>query len=162
MSTVLTCSIEIAQPCAVVWRALDDLSERPAWQHEVLHAATVDGLPLNAGSTVVERRRIMGLTLEIQWEVTSWTPPLTRGFKITSGALRPHGEWTLEPLDAQRTRLRTSTAYTATRTTRLLAPLLARSLHRSELRDLDTLKTLLESSSTRSAASREYLKEKAR
>lgn len=145
MSAPVTCSITIDRGIEEVWAALDDLSQRPRWQHAVSEAVSDDGRALHAGSRVHERRRVAGLPARLSWVVTTWEVPHRRGFAVVAGLASPVGEWTLSSLAGTRTRLVTSTDYATTRRTALIGRVLASALAREEQADLDRLKSWLES-----------------
>lgn len=142
---VITASVSIQRPPEDVWAALDDLSLRPTWQHAVIAATAADGQHLHAQSEVVERRKVFGRTVTLGWRVTTWEPPLRRGFEVTSGLAHPIGTWLLAETADGGTRLVTSADYRTNRRTRAVGGLLGGRLRQEEQHDLEALKLLLES-----------------
>ena len=76
-------TLEVARPPAEVFARLVDLERLPEWQASAL-ASSADG-PLEQGTRIKERRRIMGRELENELEVTALDPPRRLTLKALGG-----------------------------------------------------------------------------
>ena len=76
-------TLAISRPPADVFARLVDLDRLPEWQESSL-VSSADG-PLELGSRVKERRRIMGRELETELEVTACDPPRQLTLKALGG-----------------------------------------------------------------------------
>ncbi|MBA2677620.1 MAG: SRPBCC family protein [Ktedonobacteraceae bacterium] len=85
---------------------LVDFAAYPQWQSSVIAARIVSDGPLARGSRIAETRRFFGRTTDIIWEVTTFQPPHTRGFKM-GGAFPSTGVMTWETVP-EGTRLQTA------------------------------------------------------
>ena len=76
-------TLAIARPSADVFARLIDLDRLPEWQESSM-VSSADG-PLELGSVVKERRRIMGREFETELEVTSCDAPRQLTLKALGG-----------------------------------------------------------------------------
>ena len=76
-------TIEVARPPTEVFARLVDLDRLPEWQESALESSA-DG-PVEQGTRVKERRRIMGRELENELEVTTCDPPRQLTLKALGG-----------------------------------------------------------------------------
>ncbi len=139
-------SVVIHRSVEDVFAFVNNFAAYSQWQSGVIAARMVSDGPLGSGSRIAETRRFFGRTTDMIWEVTTFQPPHTRGFKM-EGAFPSTGVMTWESVP-EGTRLRVEVTTKARGVLKLLEPLLARTVRQQNAKDFATLKQLLESNAS--------------
>ena len=104
----------------------------------------MDDGPVGVGTEIRERRRFLGMQVEMTKEITEYEPPRASAFKIVAGGAPMSGRYTLEPHDGG-TRL-TATGYVEAKGFfKMAEPLFASMAGRELEASLGHLKELMES-----------------
>jgi uncharacterized protein YndB with AHSA1/START domain len=139
-------SIVIDRPIDEVFRFVHDPGNDAAWQTTLIDCAKLDDGPIGVGTQVHERRRFLGVKVEMTREITEYEPPTRSAFKMVAGGAPMSGTYRLEPL-AHGTKL-TATGYVEQRGFFKIAEPLFVSMAGRELEaSLGHLKDLLEPTS---------------
>lgn len=121
----ITCSVEISRRPEEVFAYISDASRFPEWQEKVV-SASAEG-DMRRGTRVTMIRLVGRRRLTFVNEVTDYDPPHSQGFRSISGAVRPTGAVTIEPLDnGARSRLTFKLEIQGAGLGRLLVPLVRR------------------------------------
>jgi uncharacterized protein YndB with AHSA1/START domain len=133
----------IERPVEVVFDYLTDVARLPEWQ-ESAESAEPDG-ELRVGARFREVRSFMGRRANSTLEVTEHDRPRRFSLHVVEGPIRYAVEHALEDLDG-RTRITFVGRGETKRVPRLMRGTVRRMVERQFVRDLQTLKAVLESS----------------
>jgi uncharacterized membrane protein len=137
-------SIVIDRPVDEVFNFVHEPRNDASWQTTLIESTQVDDGPLRVGTQIRERRRFLGIQVEMTKEITEFEPTRRSAFKMVAGGTPMSGAYTLEPLDGA-TKL-TATGYVEPRGFFKIAEPLFTSMAGRELEaSLGHLKELLES-----------------
>ena len=136
-------SIIIERPQADVFSYIHEPRNDASWQTTLIQAEQLDDAPFGVGTQVRERRRFLGIHVEMTKEITEYKPPRRSAFKMVAGGAPMSGAYEVEPLDGS-TKL-TATGYVASRGFfKMAAPLFDSMAARELEASLGHLKELLE------------------
>jgi hypothetical protein len=136
-------SIVIKRPIDEVFGFVHEPANDASWQTTLIESAQIDDGPLGVGTQIRERRRFLGIQVEMTKEITAYEPSRMSAFKMVAGGAPMSGEYRLEPLEAG-TRV-TATGYVESRGFFKIAEPLFTSMAGRELEaSLGHLKELLE------------------
>lgn len=136
-------SIAISRPIDEVFAFVHEPRNDSAWQTTLIDSSRLDDGPLGAGRRVRERRRFLGMQVEMTKEITEYEPPIRSAFKMVAGGAPMSGEYRLEPVNGGT--LLTATGYVEARGFFKIAEGLFASMAGRELEaSLGHLKELLE------------------
>lgn len=136
-------SIEIARPSGEVFEFVHDPTKDALWQTTIVESHMLTEGPLRAGSRISEKRRFLGLRLEVGYEVTEYEPPTRSSIKAISGPVPFTGSYILESLDGT-TRFTVTGELDAHGFFKLAEPVFARMAARELETNLGHLKDILE------------------
>jgi uncharacterized protein YndB with AHSA1/START domain len=136
----------IERPVEEVFDYLTDVARLPEWQ-ESAESAEPDG-ELRVGARFREVRSFMGRRANSTLEVTEHDRPRRFSLHVVEGPIRYAVEHALEDLDG-RTRITFVGRGETKRVPRLMRGTVRRMVERQFVRDLQTLKTVLERASAR-------------
>jgi len=143
MSTIER-SIVIGLPVEEVFRFVHEPRNDAAWQTTLIESEQLEDGPLHVGAQIRERRRFLGLQVEMTKEITEFEPSTHSAFKIVAGGAPMSGSYELESVDGG-TRL-TAIGYVEQRGFfKMAEPLFASMAGRELEASLGHLKELLES-----------------
>jgi carbon monoxide dehydrogenase subunit G len=91
-------SIEIARAPADVFAYLDQLERHGEWQSQIISSTREGGGPVGVGTRATDVRRVPGSKQSVTYEITEHDPPRRVSFKGVSGAVRPVGSVSIEPV----------------------------------------------------------------
>jgi uncharacterized membrane protein len=134
-------SITIRRAVADVFDYASHFERHPEWQED-LKTAEFTGPP-SVGATGTETRRIGPRTHTYEWRISEFERPRRLAFETLSGLIRPVGRMTFTPVD-DGTRLDFEMELRPLGPTKLVAPLIARQVRRSNDAHLAKFKELLE------------------
>ena len=140
--------LDVDRPAGEVFAFVSDHRNAPRWQrglHEVRRTTTG---PIGVGSEHVFVRRFAGRRIESRNRFVEFEPGRFVAFEIPDGKMTGRASYLVEPLDAERCHLTSAMHFHVAGWTRIAEPLLTRILERDSRRDEQTLKRLLESTST--------------
>lgn len=79
--------IEIARDPHAVFAFLTSPEHRPRWDRSVVSETLLSPAPVQVGSTVRTRMRVMGRAIEFDWLVTELDPPVAMAARSVSGTM---------------------------------------------------------------------------
>ena len=129
-------TVVIDRPIDEVFAFLADGENDPRWRSGVLDIERVEG----EGVGTRYRQGVkgpMGRRIAADYQVTEFAPPRVLAFRATAGPVRPEGRYELEPAGAG-TRVRFALACTPTGLSRLMTPMVARTM-RAEVQAIGRL-----------------------
>ena len=135
-------TLEIARPQEEVFDYLADVSRLPEWQASS-EEAMLEG-DLGRGARVREVRTFMGKRATSTLEITEYDRPRQFSLRVVEGPIKYAVEHTLESLDGG-TRITLVGRGETGRVPRLLLGTVRRTVERQFVKDLETLKSTLES-----------------
>src|SRR5438093_10661570 len=91
-------AILIERPIGEVFEFVHEPRNDPSWQTTLIDSAQVDESPFGVGTQVRERRRFLGVQVEMTKEITEYDPPRRSAFKMVAGGAPMSGDYRLEPL----------------------------------------------------------------
>lgn len=149
----LAADVEIARPASVVWDVVADYGRDPDWRAGVATMAPVPPGPVTERTTTAEVVRAGGRTYRNSGAVTSLGPGARFTWRTTAGAdVDADGSRSVEPLGADRCRVRLELRVRPHPGQRLFTPLLRRTLRRGLAADLGRLRALTEGGADPEAA----------
>jgi uncharacterized membrane protein len=90
----------IDRPIEEVFAFVHDPRNDASWQTTLIESAQVDEEePFGVGTQIRERRRFLGMQVEMTKEITEYEPSRTSAFKMVAGGAPMSGRYTLEPMD---------------------------------------------------------------
>jgi len=141
-------TIVINRPIDNVFRFVHEPRNDPIWQTTLIESAQLGDGAVGVGTQVRERRRFLGVQVEMTKEITEYEPSRRSAFTYVAGGAPMSGMYELEPLDGA-TRL-TATGYVESRGFFKMAEPLFVSMAGRELKaSLGHLKELLEAAPER-------------
>lgn len=135
--------IVIDRPVDEVFRFVHEPRNDAAWQTTLIESTQLDDGPLGLGTQLRERRRFLGMQVEMTKEITEYEPPTRSAFKMVAGGAPMSGEYRLDAIEGS-TRL-TATGYVEARGFfKIAEPVFASMAGRELEASLGHLKELLE------------------
>jgi uncharacterized membrane protein len=141
---VITSSIEIDRPQAVVFAYLDELDKHSEWQGDLVSSRMETEGPVRVGTRASDTRRVPGGPREFTYEITEHDPPRRSSWRVVEGPIRAVGSVTVEPVGDDRSRVTVDFDLEGHGIGLLLAPLARMQARRQVPRDQATLKEILE------------------
>lgn len=92
-------SIVIDRPIEVVFQFIHDPRNDASWQTTLIESKQVGDAPFGVGTLLRERRRFLGIQVEMTKEITAFEPLHRSAFKMVAGGAPMSGEYALQPLD---------------------------------------------------------------
>jgi uncharacterized membrane protein len=142
--TTIERSIVIGRPIEQVFSFVHEPQNDAAWQTTLIESAQLDDGPLKVGAQIRERRRFLGIQVEMTKEITEYEPFTRSAFKMVAGGAPMSGAYKLESVEGG-TKL-TAIGYVEQRGFfKMAEPLFASMAGRELEASLGHLKELLES-----------------
>jgi uncharacterized membrane protein len=138
-------SIEINRSAEDVFAYLDQLDRHHEWQNTLVSSKVETEGPPRVGTRVTDRRQVGGGARDIPYEITEHDPPRRAAFRGTAGPVRPVGSFTIEPLDANRSRVTLDLDLRGHGIGKLVVPFARRQSAKEIPEDHKRLKEILES-----------------
>jgi uncharacterized protein YndB with AHSA1/START domain len=146
--TPITASIEIDRTPQDVFAYASDPVRQTEWQEGLLSVKLETDGPVGVGTKAVDTRKVPGGTREFPFEMTEFDAPNRMSFQVTDGPVRPSGTMTFTPLDGgTRTKVEFTMEFKGHGLGVLLIPLVNRDARKIAPKDLEQLKSRLESPS---------------
>lgn len=134
----------IDRPIGEVFAFVHDPRNDASWQTTLIESTQVDEEPFGVGTQIRERRRFLGMQVEMTKEITEYEPSRASAFKMVAGGAPMSGRYTLEPLD-NGTKLTATGFVEAKGFFKMAEPLFASMAGRELEASLGHLKELMES-----------------
>ena len=142
-------SIVIDRPIDEVFRFVHEPLNDAAWQTTLIESTPLEEGPLGVGLQVRERRRFLGVQVEMTREITEYEPATRSAFRVVAGPPMS-GAYRFEPL-AGATRLTATGDVEAHGLFKVTEPIFASMAGRELEASLGHLKELLEATGDRRA-----------
>jgi hypothetical protein len=124
----------IEATAATAWAVLSDYANDPLWRHGVLRMEQTPPGAVHDGARVVEELRILGRTVRTDIEVRDVNPGSSFAWRALTGS-DAHGTRSISPLGSDRCELVTEKHVCLAGSDRLLQPLVAWVIRRTERAD---------------------------
>lgn len=142
--SALTTTIEIARPQDEVFAYVTDPTHFPDWQADVVKVETQEGYRPAVGARFTTTRRVGGAERTMTQEVTELSQPRRWVVEGVDGPIRPNASITVEPLDAERSRVTFTLDFAGHGVGVALAPMVRRLAAKGAPSSYASLKRLLE------------------
>src|SRR5262249_13770409 len=136
-------TVVIQRPIDEVFRFVHDPRNDATWQTTLIEATQLEEGPLGVGATIRERRRFLGVQLEMTRQITEYEPPTRSAFKMVAGGAPLSGVYRFEDIGGA-TRLTTTEEVEAKGFFKMAEPIFASMVGRELDASLGHLKELLE------------------
>jgi carbon monoxide dehydrogenase subunit G len=141
----ITQSVTVNRPVEEVWDYISNFENTTRWSRGVLAARQTSGGPLGVGSTLQTVVKAFGRRRTADYLVTEYEPGHAFAFEVSSGPIASRARYSVEPAGAG-TRLTASGEAQARGLSKLLAPIIVRTVKKHSAADLANLKRILEAS----------------
>lgn len=139
-------SVTINRPVQEVFDYVTDLENSATWQGPILEAHQTSSGPTDVGATGSVKAKYLGRQMDLTTEVTSWNPPSSLTARSTGGPFPVELSYSFVA-QGNATRLTMTSTIEPGGFFKLAGPALEPLMRRQIQSDLETLKTVLESSS---------------
>lgn len=144
MSIRMEESVEISRPVEDVVAYMREVEHDADWQTNVIEAKFTSDGPPAVGSTGVHRAKFMGMTNDYGWELTEYDEPSRVSWKFTSGPLEGTGGYRFDAT-SDGTKITWVSEVEPKGLRRLLSPIAGPMFAKEARKDLQSLKSILES-----------------
>ncbi len=144
MGITISDSVEINRPAGEVFAYLIDVSNDSKWQKGLAEAKFTSEGPVAVGATGVHRAKVMGMTIEVGWQLTEYEEFRRTGWKFMSGPFTGNESYTLEFAPGG-TKFLHAAELRPKGLLRLLTPIAGGMFAKQSQKNLQNLKRILES-----------------
>ena len=141
----ITQSVTVNRPVEEVWDYISNFENTTRWSRGVLAARQTSGGPLGVGSTLQTVVKAFGRRRTADYLVTEYEPGHAFAFEVGSGPIASRARYSVQPAGAG-TRLTASGEAEVRGLSKLLAPIIVRTVKKHSAADLANLKRILEAS----------------
>lgn len=142
---MITSSIEIDRPPAVVFAYLDELDKHSEWQGDLISSRQETEGPVGVGTRASDARKVPGGPREFTYEITEHDPPRSSSWRVLEGPIRAVGSVIVEPVsDGARSRVTVEFNLEGHGVGVLIAPFARMQARKQVPKDQATLKEILE------------------
>ena len=134
----------INRPVSVVAEYAGDPSNAPRWYRRIDAAVWVTQAPVQVGSQVTFRAKILGKQLLYTYEIVELTPAVSLTMRSSQGPFPMETSYTWAPITESSTRMTLRNHGQPTGFSAFTAPLMSIAMKRAMTQDLRQLKTILE------------------
>jgi uncharacterized protein YndB with AHSA1/START domain len=135
----------INRPAEKVFDYMADIDRQPEWVAPMTESQKTSSGPTAVGTTYRQVAKFMGRSMELNCELTGYEPPTLYAFTAKNGPMHMEMRFTLTPEGPDTTRVTQVVEGESAGFFKLADPILARSMKKQFVADLETLKTILES-----------------
>ncbi len=100
MAISISDSVVINRPAGEVFAYLSDVKNDSKWQKGLAEAKFTSEGPVAVGATGVHRAKVIGITVEVGWELTEYEESRRTGWRFISGPFTGNESYTLESMPA--------------------------------------------------------------
>jgi uncharacterized protein YndB with AHSA1/START domain len=134
----------IDRPVEEVFAYLTDIDRQPEWVAPMTESRKTSSGPTGVGTTFQQAVKFMGRSMDLNGEITSYQAPNLYAFQAKNGPMHMEMQFTLQSDGPESTRVTQVASGESAGFFKLADPILARSMKKQFVADLETLKTLLE------------------
>ena len=98
MAISISDSVVINRPAGEVFAYLSDVKNDSKWQKGLAEAKFTSEGPVAVGATGVHRAKVIGITVEVGWELTEYEESRRTGWRFISGPFTGNESYTLESM----------------------------------------------------------------
>lgn len=135
----------IDRPAEEVFAYASDIERQPEWVAPLTESEKTSSGPTGLGTTYRQVAKFMGRRMELSCEITGYDPPTLYAFQAQNGPMHMEMRFTLTAEGPDTTRVTQVAEGESAGFFKLADPILARSMKKQFVADLETLKTILES-----------------
>ena len=137
--------IEIAVPVETVSDYASNPDNAPEWYVNIKSAEWRTEGPLEVGSQIAFIAHFLGRKLAYTYEVIEWDPGAKMVMRTADGPFLMETTYTWAALDADHTRMTLRNRGNPTGFSKFFAPMMARMMRKANTKDLENIKSILES-----------------
>ena len=135
----------INRPIEEVFAYASDIDRQPEWVSPLTDSRKTSSEPTAVGTTYRQTAKFLGRRMEMACEITGYEPPTRYAFRAQNGPMHMEMQFTLASEGPETTRVTQVVDGESAGFFKLADPILARTMRKQFVADLETLKTLLES-----------------
>lgn len=135
----------INRPVEEVYAYMSDIDRQPEWVAPLTESRKTSSGPMGVGTTYQQVAKFMGRRMELNCKITDYEAPTRYAFQAKNGPMHMEMQFTLTPEESDSTRVTQVVEGESAGFFKLADPILARSMKKQFVADLETLKTILES-----------------
>jgi uncharacterized protein YndB with AHSA1/START domain len=135
----------INRPIEEVFAYASDIDRQPEWVSPLTESRKASSGPTDVGTTYRQAAKFLGRRIEMDCEITGYESPSLYAFRAKNGPMTMEMRFTLTSEGPETTRVDQVVDGESGGFFKLADPILARSMRKQFVADLETLKTILES-----------------
>lgn len=134
----------IDRPAEEVFAYASDIARQPEWVSTLTDSQKTASGPTEVGTTYRQTVKFLGRRMDMDCEIIGYQPPSLYAFRAKNGPMTMEMQFTLTPEGPNATRVTQVAEGESGGFFKLADPILARSMKKQFIADLETLKTMLE------------------
>lgn len=134
----------INRPVEEVFAYASDIDRQPEWVSPLTDSRKTSSGPTDVGTTYQQTAKFLGRRMDMNCEITGYEPPSLYAFRAKNGPMHMEMRFTLTPEGPDSTRVTQVVEGESAGFFKLADPILARTMKKQFVADLETLKTMLE------------------
>ncbi len=135
----------INRPIEEVFNYASDIDRQPEWVSPLIESEKTSDGPTAVGTTYRQAAKFLGRRMDMNCEITGYESPRLYAFRAKNGPMHMEMQFTLTSEGPESTRVTQVVEGESAGFFKLGDPILARTMKKQFVADLETLKTLLES-----------------
>jgi uncharacterized protein YndB with AHSA1/START domain len=135
----------INRPVEEVFKYASDIDRQPEWVPPLIDSRKSTSGPTGVGTAYRQTAKFLGRRMDMDCQITGYEPPTLYAFRAKNGPMHMEMQFTLTPEGPEATRVTQVVEGESAGFFKLADPILARTMKKQFVADLETLKTLLES-----------------
>jgi uncharacterized protein YndB with AHSA1/START domain len=142
----------IDRPIEEVFNYASDIDRQPEWVSPLTDSRKTSGGPTQVGTTYRQTAKFLGRRIDMNCEITGYESPRLYAFRAQNGPMHMEMQFTLTSEGPETTRVTQVAEGESGGFFKLADPIMARSMRKQFVADLETLKTMLEGGIAEEAA----------
>jgi uncharacterized protein YndB with AHSA1/START domain len=134
----------IDRPIEEVFAYASDIDRQPEWVSPLTDSRKMASGPTGVGTAYRQTAKFLGRRMDMDCEITGYEPPTLYAFRAKNGPMHMEMRFTLTPEGSESTKVTQVVEGESAGFFKLADPILARTMKKQFVADLETLKTLLE------------------